>query len=292
MKDGFVPELEELGLSTAEAQLYVVLIKNGSLGAAAVANLAGIQRSNVYPILCSLIDKGVVEGGAGYGSKFTAVPPAQALPLLVSREREQLVERERLADQLARRMAPFLTSAEATPEELIQVLRNPTVIAERFDRLQVETKRRIDIIVKAPILNPRGDNPTQAKALKRGVRIRGLYERAAITDPGVAPYLDDWIAGGEQMRVYDGELPHKLVIFDTQVVLLPLSMPGTQMLALVIKHEQLAQSLTIMFESFWREAELLSPVGGKNNGGRAKSQNGRDLRGSNYKTNQPIAANN
>src|SRR2546428_8488572 len=175
MKDGFVPELEQLGLSAAEAQIYVVLIKNGSLGAAAVANLAGIQRSNVYPILCSLIDKGVVEGGAGYGSKFTAVPPNQALPSLIVREREDLVRRERLADQLAQRMAPFVTSAEAMPEELIQVLRSPQVIAERFDRLQVETKRRIDIIVKAPILNPRGDNPAQAKAQKRGVCIRGLY---------------------------------------------------------------------------------------------------------------------
>jgi sugar-specific transcriptional regulator TrmB len=263
MKDGFIPELEELGLSTAEAQLYVVLIKNGSLGAAAVANLAGIQRSNVYPILCSLIDKGVVEGGAGYGSKFTAIPPSQALPLLVIRERERLVERERLANQLARRMAPFVTSAEATPEELIQVLRNPTVIAERFDRLQVETKRRIDIIVKAPILNPRGDNPAQAKARKRGVRIRGLYERAAIADPGIAPYLDAWIAGGEEMRVYDGELPHKVAIFDIEVMLLPLTMPGTQMRALVIKHEQLAQSLTIMFESFWQQAEPLVAAGGK-----------------------------
>src|SRR5207244_11325503 len=124
MKESFTAELEQLGLSPAEAQLYVVLIKNGSLGAAAVANLAGIQRSNVYPILCSLIDKGVVEGGAGYGSKFTAIPPDHALPSLIVREREEFVRRERLADQLAQRMAPFVTSAEATPEELIQVIRS------------------------------------------------------------------------------------------------------------------------------------------------------------------------
>src|SRR5437870_13811159 len=123
MKDGFIPELEQLGLSTAEAQLYVVLIKNGSLGAAAVANLAGIQRSNVYPILCSLIDKGVLEGGAGYGSKFTAVRPVKALPWPVLRDRERLVERERLANQLAQRLLPFVTSAEVTPEDWILVLR-------------------------------------------------------------------------------------------------------------------------------------------------------------------------
>jgi len=259
----FTSELQQLGLSAPEAQVYVVLANNGSMGAAAIANLAGVQRSSVYPILCSLVDKGAVEGGAGYGSRFTAVPPNEALPALVVREREELVRRERLANQLAQRMAPFVTSAEAMSGELIQVLRSPKVIAERFDRLQLETERQIDIIVKAPILNPRGDNPAQAKARKRGVCIRGLYERAAIEDPTIAPYLDPWIAGGEEMRVYDGGLPHKVAIFDTQVVLLPLSMPGTQMRALVIKHEQLAQSLTIMFESFWQQAEPLVATGRK-----------------------------
>src|SRR5206468_3146625 len=88
--------------------------------------------------------------------------------------------KEGLAHQLSQRMTPFVASSEGTPEELIQVLRSPKVIAERFDRLQLETKRQIDIIVKAPILNPRGDNPAQAKALKRGVRMRGLYESRAL----------------------------------------------------------------------------------------------------------------
>ena len=283
MRDGFVPGLEQLGLSIAEAQLYVVLVENGSLSAAAAAGLAGVQRSNVYPILFSLIDKGLVEGGAGYGSKFAAVRPENALPSLIVRERENLEHKEGLAHQLSRRMTPFVASSDASPEELIQVLRTPKVIAERFDRLQLESKRQIDIIIKAPILNPRGDNPAQAKALKRGVRVRGLYERVAVTDPGVAPYLDGWIAGGEEMRVYDGELPHKLVIFDTQVALLPLSMPGTQMRALVIKHEQLAQSLTIMFDSFWHRAERLSPIGSKKNGVGSKRRNGKKLIGSHSK---------
>src|SRR5690242_1795958 len=97
MGDGFVSDLEQLGLSTPEAQLYVVLIENGSLAAAAAASLAGIQRSNVYPILMSLTDKGLVEGGAGYGSKFTAVPPDLALPYLISRDQEELARRDQLA---------------------------------------------------------------------------------------------------------------------------------------------------------------------------------------------------
>jgi sugar-specific transcriptional regulator TrmB len=260
MKENFHSELQQLGLSTPEAQVYVALVNNGSLGAAAIANLAGIQRSSVYPILCSLIDKGAVEGGAGYGSRFAAVPPDEALPALVVRERQSLIERERLAEQLATRMMPLATSAEPMREELIQVVRNPKVIAERFDRLQSEAQGQIDIITKAPILNPRRDNPAQAKALRRGVRVRGLYERSAVEDSAIQPYLEDWIAGGEEMRVYDGELPHKLAIFDGKVVLLPLSMSGAQMRTLFVKHQQLAQSLSVMFEFFWKQAEPLVSV--------------------------------
>jgi len=263
-KANFNSELQQLGLSAPEAQVYVALVNNGSMGAAAIANLAGVQRSSVYPILCSLIEKGAVEGGAGYGSKFTAVPPDEALPALVVRERESLIARERLAEHLAKRMAPLATSAEPMLEELIQVVRNPKVIAERFDRLQLEVERQIDIIVKAPILNPRGDNPAQAKALERGVHIRGLYERAAVDDSAIQPYLEGWIATGEEIRIYDGELPHKLAIFDNNVVLLPLSMPGAQMRTLFVKHQQLAQSLRVMFEFFWKQAEPLSSAVAKN----------------------------
>lgn len=282
-KNSFISELEELGLSTAEAQIFVVLIKNGSLGAAAIANLAGIQRSNVYPILCSLIDKGVVEGGAGYGSKFTALPPDEALPSLIVREREDLIQRERLATQLAQRMAPFVTSTEASPEELIQVVRNPKVIAERFDRLQLESKRQVDAIIKAPILNPANGNPAQQKAQRRGVHYRGLYERAAIEEPAVKPFIEGWIAAGEEARVYDSELPNKLMIFDSEIVLLPLTMPGDQMRALFIRHTQLAMSLSLLFEFLWDRAKPIALHGGERTAKPAKSirREAKELLGSN-----------
>lgn len=254
--------LVELGFSPAEAKVYLTLVQNTSLSASAIAAATDLSRTSVYQMLCSLADKGLVEPGTGYGSKFTVVDPDRALPALIIRERDvfqqSAIQREQLAAELANRLTPLTNAPEPAPEELIQVIRNPKVIAERFDRLQSETKRQIDIIVKAPILNPRRDNPAQGKARKRGVHVRGLYERAAVEDSAIQPYLEGWIADGEEMRVYNGELPHKLAIFDTNVVLLPLSLPGAQMRTLFIKHQQLAQSLRVMFEFFWKQAEPLA----------------------------------
>ena len=51
-------ELEELGLSSSEAQVYLALLRSsGGLGASAVANTTGIQRTGIYPITegCTLL---------------------------------------------------------------------------------------------------------------------------------------------------------------------------------------------------------------------------------------------
>jgi len=255
-------QLVELGLSPTEAQVYLALLaQNGSMGAAAVASATGLSRTSVYQILCALADKGLIATGLGYGSKFTVVAPDQALPALVVRERETLSQRERLADALGQQLASLVSPAASGPDEPLQVIRNPQVFTDRFERLQLEAERQVDMIVKAPILNPRKDNPTQAKAQRRGIRFRSLYEAAVLEDPEIAPYVETWVAGGEEARVYHGELPYKLAVFDSEVVLLTLKMPGDQLQALFIRHEQLAKSLRMLFEFLWERGEPLALKG-------------------------------
>ena len=251
-------KLEQLGLSSTEVQVYLAVLQHGPLAAAGIANQTGIARTSIYPTICSLADKGLVEGGAGYGSKFAAVSPAQALPALVAREKQILSDREQIARELAETLEPLAANAEFALDDAVQVIRSRQVIAERFDRLQLEAERTVDVIIKAPILNPRKDNPAQQKAQRRGVHFRGLYEEAAIEDPVIKPYIQGWIASGEEARVYDGELPYKLLIFDEEIVLMILTRRGGQSSALFVRHEPLAKSLTQWFNFLWKEAKPLS----------------------------------
>jgi sugar-specific transcriptional regulator TrmB len=276
MRSNQKSDLERLGLSGAEAEIYLALSRGGGpLGATALADATGTPRTAVYPILTSLTQKGMVESGAGYGSRFTAVRPDKALPSLIAREREELLQRERLAeeellqrkrlaDELVKQLESVAKATDTNGEaNIIQVLRDPRVMAERYSRLQQEVERQVDGFAKAPIMTVPLGNPAQAKAQKRGVRYRALYEKAVLEEPGVKPYLKAWIDGGEEARVFDGELPHKLAIFDQQIVLLPLIMPHNQTRTLVIQHPQLAQSLTLLFEFLWAQAMplVLEPEG-------------------------------
>jgi HTH-type transcriptional regulator, sugar sensing transcriptional regulator len=259
MDSNYRSKLEQLGLSQAEAEIYLAVLRQGPLAAAAIAQETGIPRTSIYPNLCSLADKGLVEGGAGYGSKFAAVAPDQAFAALVAREKQTIAEREQIADELAEVLAPLAADSESALDDTVQILRTPHLISERFDRLQLELEQQMEAFVKAPILSPRLSNPPQKKAQRRGVQVRGLYERAVLDDEKVKPYVEAWVAGGEEARVYDGELPYKLVIFDRQVVLLTLVRRNGQSSAMLVRHAPFVKSLGILFDYFWQQAKPLFP---------------------------------
>ena len=259
MTEDFQLELQKLGLLPAEAQVYTALVRNGALGGSAIASVTGFPRSSVYLTLNSLLDKGLIEGGPGHGSRFSVVPPDKALPSLIVQEKEAISAREKIAAQLGHKLSSIRETADTASDELIQVIRSPRGVAERYQRLQLEAERQIEGFVKAPLFVTTG-NPAQEKAQRRGVHYRALYERAVFNDPAVTTYLSDWVAHGEEVRIYDGELPHKLVIFDRKRVLAHLSMPGDQMRTLYIQHPELAASLGIAFEALWAQSERLTAV--------------------------------
>jgi sugar-specific transcriptional regulator TrmB len=197
-----------------------------------------------------LSDKGLVESGPGYGSKFAAVAPDRALPALIAYEELAIAQRKDLAGRLGARLATVNESADGIPEGFLQVLRNPRLVGERLDRLQLAAEHSIEIFSKAPVVFSRPGNPTEDKVLRRGLTVRSIYERAILDDPNVKPFLSKWIAGGEQARVYEGELPHKLAIFDAKTAVMPLATPS-HLNAVFIHHRNLVQTLRVAFEYYW-----------------------------------------
>src|SRR5438445_8396037 len=156
-------ELQDIGLSSHEAQIYLALLRHGSLSASGVIPATSIPRSTVYPTLNSLLDRGLVEAEAGYGGRFSAVPPDQALPLLVLRESEelsqhqqQLLQRKRLAGELIKRLESVPKSANHGEAELVQVIRNLRAVAQRYDRLRLQARQSVEVFVKAPIFSRPG----------------------------------------------------------------------------------------------------------------------------------------
>jgi sugar-specific transcriptional regulator TrmB len=257
MKETLTDELTQLGLTPTEAQVYLALIQNGPMGASAIAAATGLARTAVYPTLGALVDKGFAEGGEGYGSRFSSVPAEKALPQLLAADKAALLHRERLTAQTIELISSLGEQAESVPDELLQVLRGPRALTDRFERLQLEAEHSIDCLVKSPLLaDP--NNPIQEKIQRRGVRYKSVYESRLLDDPITKARVQKWIALGEEARVYQGDLPQKLLIFDSKVVLMPIVRFGETLRTVVIRHPELAQTLSLAFQYLWDRAEPVS----------------------------------
>src|SRR2546428_4851733 len=134
MRHGQQIELERLGLSAAEAQIYLALLrKGGTWRATAVAATMHIPRSTVYLALNALLERGLVEAETGYGGRFTAGPAERALPSLIPAEREELLQRqeelsprEQVAGELAQELKTQATPAKTDVEaQVVPMLRHP-----------------------------------------------------------------------------------------------------------------------------------------------------------------------
>lgn len=264
MRDDSHAKLKQLGLSKAEAAVYGTLARShGPLGASAVAAAMGLTRTNIYPILKALIEKGMVQNGEGYGSRFAALPPAEALPRLIAAEKEKLAQREIFAADLIKELRLKADPPQNGLEsKLIEVLRDPRIRGERFQQLQREAEDEVDTlasVASVPLQQRRSGNPALCESLRRGIRHRVIYEPALLKHEYIAPFLKGWIELGEEARVYKGPLPLKFALFDDRIAWMPLEVntPSHPVISLVIRHAALGQTLRLLFDHLWTQSEPL-----------------------------------
>ncbi len=259
--------LEQLGLSKTEARVYHCLLTQSPLAAATIADRTGTARSNVYLILRSLVDQGLIEAGAGYNSRYHALRPDDALQRLLDRSRAELASRERHVEAALPELAElYAKHAGADEGEIVEILRTPKLIGERFERLQAEARESIDIVVRGPI-QVGGSNAGEVAALRRGVRARAIYDQTVLDDPAIGGRLSSWIASGEQAKVYPGELPMKFALFDGCNVVMPMVTPGVAgVVAIIVRNRELAAALGMLFETLWVASEALPAPSGRRRG--------------------------
>ncbi len=247
--------LRSLGLTPAEAGVYLALLRLPGTGAQKVAEAAGVPKSSVYPALRALTDKGLIRGGAGYGSRYEAVTPDVALTSFIEQQREVIHEREKVAKELVEELSAVIPATEFLEAELVQIVRDRRVLAERFKALQSSATTEIQGFVKAPIVATTRGNPGLADAVARGVRASSICERSIVDE-----HLREAHVKGEEVRVYGGQLPFKLALFDATTALLPLHTPSERhpFTTMVLRHPALGLGLQMLFKRLWAESEAVA----------------------------------
>ena len=269
--------LEQLGVTSNAAHVYLALFNNGSSTATELSNLSGVPRGVIYRVLDELISKGLCVQKSGTVKKYAVTDPNLNLKGLIDIKRQELKSAESLQEELQERYSQVM-SFERVPLEYIEILKDPKLINAKYLELVKGTRKEALVFVKAPYINQRVNRvqeqiQSQLDMLKKqNIKMRSIYNLDEFyeldsledhKDKEVRAYIRMLQSlhfshkyGIKDIRVTP-DVPLKAAVFDEKHLLFLLPDPVTQIFSVTslhIQHKDLAASLKMLFEVIWKEA--------------------------------------
>jgi len=238
--------LEELGLSEAEAKVYLALLETGSTLAGPVIKIAGLHRATTYQILQRLREKGLVSSIIkGKKQYFEPVDPKRLLDVLKERE-------EKLQVALPSLRASYKGSKE---KQEVTVYSGARGIRSVLDRMLEELSgggEYLDFGVSGLFRQVMGAywDYWQKQKKKRKIKSRVIFnERLKEKEPQL---LKDYVG---EIRFHPSEyssITDTVVYRDTVVLFI---WTGKPPVAVVIKNRDNANSYRNQFRLMWKNAK-------------------------------------
>jgi DNA-binding NarL/FixJ family response regulator len=249
-----VNALDGLGLTADQSLAYRELLTMPSATPAELSARLGCETSVATLALVALEREGLVARSGEDLSRYVASPPGVTLgALLVRRQNEIRVAEVELAalDELYRTGV-----ADRATADVVDVVRGPEAIRQRFEQLQLAAREEVMAFVKAPAaVVSTAENTAEDEAVARGVRYRVLLEREMLdTEPGLFDHLVRAVAAGEEVRMTD-RLPIKLLVVDHELAFVPMGTAEAAVHgALLVRRSGLLDALCALYESEWSKA--------------------------------------
>jgi len=170
----FINELVMVGLTENEAKTYVLLLKQ-PLTATRIAQTIKVNRSNVYGIIASLVQKGYVREVNGKVRIVMAINPKIAF----NTSKTTLQMRIKLMDKLSKDLFPYFEAdKQHESKELIKILHAKSAIMNTLEKLEAENE--VLAFSKPPYLmnvdNLDNLNIPQRDSAKRGVNYKAVHQ--------------------------------------------------------------------------------------------------------------------
>lgn len=270
MDESLVDDLQQLGLNIYEAKVYLALMERDSLDTGEVAKISRVPRARTYDVLDSLLNKGLASLRPGKLKKYSALEIETFKRKLVSDTKKEYVEKEKKIERvsltLKRKLESIYSPGSLTsdPLEYIEIIKEPSQVANKFARLVEETKEEVLVFTKPPFAaaleSKELDDQTSGElaSLRRGVVHKSIYEIPE--DPAERQIIyeeaDKMVKAGEEARAIQN-LPMKLAIFDEKIVIFTLEDPilkKPSVTTQIIEHGSLAKTLKILFNTLWEKA--------------------------------------
>lgn len=252
----FVNDLVMTGLTENEAKTYLLLLKH-KLTATRIAQNIGVNRSNIYGIISSLIEKGFVREMNGKVRAFVANNPKIAF----NSNKTYLQMRIKLMDKLSEELFPYYeVEKEIKDSELIKILHSNSSIMDTLEKLEAEAEKEVLAFSKPPYImsvdNLDNLNVVQKSSAKKGVKYKAVHQIEPDNLENFIKRMKYFNSMGEEVRVAK-QLPMKLFIFDQKIAVFTLENNISNISHFTFtsfEHTDVAKTFTQIFNQYWENA--------------------------------------
>jgi DNA-binding CsgD family transcriptional regulator len=245
------------GVEALTESVYRAMLEHPTADLTTIADDVDVSVEQVRAELDLLADLMLVEVGAG-ASSFQAIPPEQAIAVLVAREEERLAERQRQVaearDDMSALVESFVTSRTLQGSDgLVEQIDDPRVVTSRLFQLTRAARDRVSFMLPGDALPPEAIGPSARlddELLARGIPLRVVVSDASLERTHWRDHLCGQVQQGVQARSHPAP-PQRLVIVDGRVAILPRDRSAG---AMVVHGSDLVAPTAALFDAVWHEA--------------------------------------
>ncbi|MFI5618824.1 LuxR C-terminal-related transcriptional regulator [Streptomyces sp. NPDC051567] len=252
--------LEVLGLDTDTEAVYRDMLADPAGGVAELCQRLLLPEPTVRACLDQLADLHLVRPSREEPDALRAVSPERGLEVLVRRQEDELLRRQRdLAlsrAAAARAVAEYAdlrpNTAVGTTERLVGL----DAIQAKLEVLAEEVTRECLSVMPGGAQSQQSldaSRPLDDQAMRRGVALLTLYQDSVRNDSTTYGYAQ-WMTGQGGMVRTCPVLPPRFLVFDRETAVVPIDPSNTRLGALCTGEPGIVASMVALFEQTWSTA--------------------------------------
>jgi len=256
--------LEDFGLNGYQARVLISLLRAGSGNATELAELTGIHRTSVYPVLKELRALGLSQQLSTRQGIWASPGRDVVISWLDAKQAERSKTLQARTEETRAALITHFRDGMAPSAPYLEILPTDTQAIRAYQRCLAEVTTEVLVFNRGPYVGTNGaPNPAVLEALSRGVDARALYREDEVRDPSLEKWHCEIVGlhrAGVSARVAE-DVPMSLAVFDRKRVLFGLRPEPERpdQIDVLVDHPAYAATLALAFEQLWSAGRPFVP---------------------------------
>ena len=259
-KADVVKELQGLGLSKNEAEVYLFLARNGMCSVGIIARKLGSNRMSVYRILKVLEENGLIESTVERPSKYVALPVVRFLDENIEKAKTKISSLEGSRREIVDYCQDLQRFGEPVEDAKFRIVQGRKRVFDQISRMLEKVEKETRIIQTGNGLY---------RLMYSGIedKLKALHDKGV--NVMVLSTVDESSAKAIESFLDFAEIRHLTMPSDLQMVLVDeiealttfvhddsMSLTTEKDLAMWVRAPDYAKSLKVFFQTLWENSTL------------------------------------